>query len=106
MEQSKQADKAIPTYEQVREEAGISWEVGGEDLLDKPIVILDWVPDSKIVPQTGKRTQGFTVKGTYEDDDEEFSFFAGATKLVSELQALRPPFKTTIRRSGQTYRFS
>lgn len=106
MKDSKADYSNVPSYETARDEAGIENEVGMSDLLDKEILVKDWTPDSKIVPQTGKRTQGFVLKGVYIDTDEDFEVFVGATRLVNELTALKPPFRTKIRLSGQTYRFS
>ncbi len=106
MSQQKPDYSQVPSYTDAADQAGITFEVGLSDLLDEPIVIKDWTPDSKTVPQTGKRTQGFVVRGTIIKTDEDFEVFVGATKLVNELTALKPPFRTVIRLSGQTYRFS
>lgn len=96
----------IPSYQEAAEAANLTPEVGLSDLLDEPIIVKEWTPDSKIVPQTGKRTQGFTMRGTVIKTEEDFEVFVGAVKLINELTALAPPFRTVIRLSGQTYRFS
>jgi hypothetical protein len=96
----------VKTYQQALEVAGLDREVGMDELVDKRIIIRDWNPDAKIVPQTKARTQGYMVRGEFVDDGEQFRAFIGGTVLVKELTALVPPFSTVIRRSGQTYRFS
>ncbi len=106
MNQQKPDYSQVPSYTDAADQAGITHEVGLSDILDEPVIVKEWTPDSKTVPQTGKRTQGFTVKGTIIKTEEDFEVFVGATKLVNELTALVPPFRTTIRLSGQTYRFS
>ena len=106
MSKTPQDYSQVPSYTEAADHAGLTHEVGLSDLLDEPILIKEWTPDSKTVPQSGKRTQGFVVKGMIIRTEEDFEVFVGATKLVNELTALAPPFRTVIRLSGQTYRFS
>jgi hypothetical protein len=97
---------SYPTYDQARKEAGLPARVTAEELLDRDILITEWIPSSARIPETGAITEGFLVTLTDVAKDETVEFFCGQQVLVKELKALKPPFSTVIRKNGRTYVFS
>ena len=103
---SPKKDSDYQTYEQARKSAGLPARVDAAALVDRDIVIHQWTPASARLPETGEITEGFLV--TVEDiaKDEMVEFFCGQQVLIKELKALKPPFRTVIRKNGRTYVFS
>jgi hypothetical protein len=100
------AGNEIPTFAQARKEAGLPDTVTAADLIDKAIIVMEWEPATAVVPDTGKVTEGFQVTSVIVDTGETVSWFCGQEVLVKALKAVRPGFRTVIRKPGRTYLFT
>jgi hypothetical protein len=96
----------VPSFAEVRAEAGLPNVVTAADLIDKVIVVLEWEPAQATVPETNKITEGFQVTCEVELTKEIVTWFCGQEVLVKALKAVRPPFRTVIRKPGRTYLFT
>jgi len=96
----------VPTFAEAAAEAGLPVQRTAADLIDVAMVVLEWEPASAIVPETGKVTEGFQVTSHLIDSSETVVWFCGQVALLRALRAVRPPFRTTLRKSGRTYIFS
>ena len=103
---SEYAEGAIPTFADRAKEANLPtiWQAG--ELLEKEQIVLEWEPAEAMVPETGKITSGFQVTSHLVEADETISWFCGQKALVRALKAVKPPFRTVIRKQGRTYLFS
>jgi hypothetical protein len=100
------AEGLIPSFSQRAKEANLPEIMQAGDLLEKEIIVLEWEPSDAMVPETGQITHGFQVTSHVVDTDETVSWFCGQKALVRALKAVKPPFRTVIRKQGRTYLFS
>ncbi len=103
---SPKKDSEYQTYDQARKAAGLPERVDAAYLVDRDIVIHEWAPSTARLPDTGEVTEGLLVLVEDIAKDVMVEFFCGQQVLLKELKALKPPFRTVIRKNGRTYVFS
>jgi len=95
-----------PDIHQARETAQIPPQLSVKEVVGKTFVIVDKVKQKAALPDTGEMRDGWQCLCADVETRKSFTMWIGQVALVSDLNQVALPFRTTITKKGRTYQFS